>query len=140
MTYVIDASVAAKWFLREDLRSEARRLLDGSVQLSAPDWIMLEIAHVAFKKWRDHEMEEEQARSMVQALPYYFARLHPAARLTDRALAIALALKHPVYDCLYLACAEMTESIVVTADKQLCESVRDTGFAPFVRHLQEIVS
>lgn len=35
----------------------------------------------------------------------------------------SLDVDHPVYDCLYLACAEATESRLVTADKKLANKV-----------------
>ncbi len=137
MTYVIDANVAAKWFLREELRADAMRLLEHRSQLHAPDWITAEIAHVAFRKWRDREIGSEQATAMVQALPSFFAELYPSAVFVGRALAIAMAVRHPVYDCLYLACAEMTGGILITADDGLCNAVAETPFRARVRHLRE---
>ena len=138
MIYVVDASVAVKWFVREDLQANAVRLLDHAPQLYAPDWIIPEIAHVAFKKWRDREIETEQARAMVRVLPTFLAHLYPSAGFADRALDIAMAVRHPVYDCLYIACAEMTDSVLVTADNQLCEAVGGTPFVHLVRHLEEM--
>ncbi len=140
MNYVVDASVAAKWFLREDLRADAVRLLDQASRLHAPDWIIPEIAHVAFRKWRDGEIEAAQARTMVQALPSFLAKLYPSAGFADRALAIAMTVRHPVYDCLYIACAEMTGAAVVTADNRLRKVVEGTEFAHLVRHLSEVVA
>ncbi|MEE8536266.1 MAG: type II toxin-antitoxin system VapC family toxin, partial [Kiloniellales bacterium] len=79
----------------------------------------------------------EQARAMVQALPSFMTQLLPASDLTDRALAIAMMIRHPVYDCLYIACAEVGEGILVTADKRLCAVVRDTAFGHLVHHLSD---
>lgn len=46
--YVVDASVAAKWYFEEEHSIEAARLLtDDDVQLLAPDFIRLEVAAVA---------------------------------------------------------------------------------------------
>ena len=135
MNYVVDASVAAKWFVRENLRADAMHLLDHASQLLAPDWIIQEVAHIAFKKWRDREIGSEHAKAMVQALPSLMTQLHPSTSLTDRALAIAMAIKHPVYDCLYIACAEVTDGILITADEELCRAAQGTDFAPLVRHL-----
>ena len=137
MIFVVDASVAVKWFVAEDLQADAMRLFDHAPRLLAPDWIIQEVAHVAFKKWRDREIGQEQAKAMVRALPNLISQLYPSASLTDRALAIAMSIKHPVYDCLYIACAEAAEGALVTADEGLCEAVRDTGYARLVRHLGE---
>ena len=135
MTYVVDASVAVKWFVREPLHREATQLLHQSSELHAPDWIVLEVAHAAFKKWRDQEVASEQANNMVLALPGFITHLHPATNLTGRALSIAMATRHPVYDCLYIACAEMNESVVITADDRLCRAVEGSEFARLVRHV-----
>ena len=42
-----------------------------------------------------------------------------SARLVERALALATALAHPVYDCVYLSLAAEVAAPVVTADKRL---------------------
>jgi predicted nucleic acid-binding protein len=43
--------------------------------------------------------------------------------LLDRALQIALDLKHPVYDFVYLALAERSKIPLVTADRRLVSAV-----------------
>jgi predicted nucleic acid-binding protein len=138
MRCVVDASVAAKWFVQEDLRADAMRLFGQEFLRLAPDWIVQEVAHVAFKKWRDGEIGPDQARNMVRSLPKYMTELHPSMDLVDRALAITMAIGHPVYDCLYVACAETVDATLVTADRQLCEAVAGTRFAPLVRHLSDL--
>lgn len=140
MIYVVDASVAAKWFLNEPLEQEAKRLLDNPPQLQAPDWILQEVAHTAYKKWREHHIGAEHARTMVRALPTLLSEVHPSAALVDHALSLALTLSHPVYDCLYLACAEAIDGTVVTADDEFVEAVGKTPFAARVRHLAEVVA
>lgn len=137
MTLVVDASVAAKWFLKEERHEQALRLLDDRARLLAPDWIVQEIAHVAFKKWRDGEIGAEHARMMVLALPDLVRQLHPSTDLASHALDIAFALRHPVYDCLYIACADVAGGVLVTADAGLCAAVRGTPYAGLVKHLSE---
>ena len=137
MKCVVDASVAAKWFVQEALQADAVRLLDQTSQRLAPDWIVQEVAHVAFKKWRDGEIGPDQAKSMVRSLPEFMTELHPSMELVERAFAIAMTIRHPVYDCLYITCAETTDATLVTADRQLCEAGAGTRFAPLVRHLSD---
>ena len=43
----------------------------------------------------------------------------PIADLIERAAQLAVQISHPVYDCLYLACAEATDSMLITADQNL---------------------
>ncbi len=50
--------------------------------------------------------------------------LAPAAELVIHASAIALRIDHAIYDCLYLACAEVEEAPLVTADRRLRDAAR----------------
>ena len=104
MTLVVDASIAAKWFVAEDGREQALQLLD-LPDRQAPDLIVAEVANVVWKKAVRGQVTDAQARAICSALPRYFDSLHTSERLVESAIAIALALRHPLYDCLYLACA-----------------------------------
>jgi len=132
---VIDASVAIKWFVKENLHDEARRLLDGQDDLHAPDLLVAELANVAWKKTVRREIDARQARDIALAYLDGVPRLWSSADLVDRALQIALELGHPIYDCLYIACAEAVSGVLVTADGRLRAAVDATRFEPLVRYL-----
>jgi len=132
---VIDASVAIKWFVKENLHDEARRLLDGQDDLHAPDLLVAELANVAWKKTARREIDARQARDIALAYLDGVPRLWSSADLVDRALQIALELGHPIYDCLYIACAEAVSGVLVTADGRLRAAVDATRFEPLVRYL-----
>jgi len=132
---VIDASVAIKWFVKENLHDEARRLLDGQDDLHAPDLLVVELANVAWKKTARREIDARQARDIALAYLDGVPRLWSSADLVDRALQIALELGHPIYDCLYIACAEAVSGVLVTADGRLRAAVDATRFEPLVRYL-----
>ena len=138
MIYVVDASVAVKWFVRENLSGEAMNLLSDQFELHAPDWIVLEVAHAAFKKSRDGELDPAQARLMISALRGSRLHLHRSIDLVDRAFAISMAVRHAIYDGVYIACAEVTGGIVVTADQALRDAARQTAFSDLVKHLIEV--
>ena len=53
---VVDASVAAKWFLPEIHSPAAERLLDPSIVLCAPDLIVPELGNIVWKKLRRNEI------------------------------------------------------------------------------------
>ena len=135
MILVVDASVALKWFVIEDWRPEARRLLETDYDLEAPDLIVAEVANAAWKKVRQRQIGPAQAARMVEGLPRYLGRQRPSADLAVAALGLALDLGHPVYDCFYLACAQQAESRLVTADDRLCRAVAGTGHAHLVEHI-----
>jgi len=141
MTYVVDASVAIKWFVRENLRDHAMALLDHhGGDLDAPDLLLAEVGNIAWKKCRRGEMSAEQCRLAVAETEECLAMVHPSAALAGRALDIALVLDHPVYDCVYIACAEATGRTCVTADDRLVRAVAKTRFGNLVRHLGDVAN
>ncbi len=119
MTLVVDASVACKWFVEEAGSPQAVILLEREEGLIAPEIVVAEVANALWRKLRSGEMTSDQAEAAVGELPGFFDDLVPGLRLAARALAIAADLDHPVYDCLYLALAELREASLVTADQRL---------------------
>lgn len=138
MSLVVDASVAIKWFVREGLHEEASALLEHQAPLYAPDLIVSEVTNVAWKKVTRGDIEPDQARDIARAIRGGVPALYPSAELNARALEIALALDHPVYDCLYVACAQITETVLVTADMRLCGAAAAGPYAGFIRHLSDV--
>ena len=125
MKAVVDASVAIKWLFTEDGTAEARQLLAHRIALHAPDFISTEAANVIWKKARRREIADAQPYLQELARLGDLVALAPAAELVIHAAAIALRIDHPVYDCLYLACAEVEEAPLVTADRRLRDAARN---------------
>lgn len=135
MKIVVDANVAIKWSIIEDLRDQARRLPQFSESLHAPDLLISEATNVAWKKVIRNEITSAQAHEVLKDLREAELIIHSASDLAPRALQMALQLNHSVYDCFYLACAEIENAILVTADRRLCQTIQDTESAPLVRFL-----
>lgn len=137
MTLVIDASVAVKWFVDEDLRAEAERILDLENTLIAPDLIIPEVTNIVWKKAVRGQIDPSHAGIIAAAICNSPIMLHPSSELNERALEIALDLNHPVYDCLYIACAETADGVLITADQRLHNTAHASEFRPLVRHLAD---
>ncbi len=137
MSFVVDASVAIKWFVKEELHEPALDLLDHRDLLHAPGFVVIEVANIAWKKYIKGEISRHQADYIVAAIQGYFRSLQPSETLIERALDIALTLNHPVYDCLYIACAEQTGGLLITADARLCGAVTNTAFSSRIQHLTD---
>jgi len=138
VTWVVDASVAAKWLFEEELTANARALLGAERPLVAPDLIYAEVANVAWKRALRGEISSEHARVSVRALPQLLSLSVPTVGLLNSALDVALTLEHPVYDCLYLALAEQREAHLVTADTRLLDRLARGGWAGTAVSLSEI--
>lgn len=124
MTFIVDASVAVKWLVDEPDRQAAQNLLDSDERLVAPDFLIVEAGNVLWKKMRRGELTVQQAIAGVRELPTYFEQLARSTPLVPRAVAIATQISHPVYDCVYLACAERFEVPLVTADARFASTAR----------------
>ncbi len=125
--YVIDASVAVKWYIPEPLSEPAGRYLkelrERRAVLTSPDLIIAEIGNVVWKKLKSEELSLKESRMIVDAISAFFpAKLCPASGLLPAALEIAAATGLTVYDSLYLALAANSEAALVTADKKLAQS------------------
>ena len=119
MKLIVDASVAVKWLFTEDGTPESRRLLAHGIHLHAPDFILVEAANVIWKKVRRRNIDDPQPYFEELASFQDVIVLQSSRDLVARASAIAIAIDHPVYDCLYLACAEAEDAPLVTADGKL---------------------
>ncbi len=125
---VVDASVAAKWFFVESGDQEARELALSGGALIAPDLIVPEVCNVAWRKVVEKEITVERALGIALQLPSLLNRLIPAAELAPRAVELATKLRHPIYDCFYLALAEIAEGELVTADRKFLKVIGRAGF------------
>lgn len=130
---VVDASVALKWFVEED-GSDAARALHGR-HLTAPDLLIAEVANGLWRMVRSGRLPPAAAPLAMRRLPRYLASLAPLAPLAGRAAEIALALDHPAYDAFYLALAEASGSIVVTADRRLLDKAAGSPWSGLVEAL-----
>ena len=114
---IVDASVAARWYLGGPHGDVAERL--AAQTLHAPDLVIAQTLNAIWKAVRFGVGDAVGLAEAADDLPRRFASLEPAAQLGPRAAEIALELEHPVYDCLYLALSEMRSEPLVTADARL---------------------
>jgi predicted nucleic acid-binding protein len=134
-TLVVDASVAAKWFLPEPDASAALRLLDGRYRLVAPDLIRAEVGNIAWKLHARGALDAQEASDMIEHFLWMPLEVHDSAFLLASALDIAIATRRTVYDSLYLALAVELAGTVITADERWAHTLADGPFARFVRLL-----
>jgi predicted nucleic acid-binding protein len=126
--FVVDASVAVKWYLPEEHGECAARLCRSSMVLEAPDLLYSEIGSVLWKRVRRRELTREQAGEIIAALSLMQIEVYPSRLLAAAAVQIACEANLTVYDSLYLATAMLTGSRLVTADRRVYETAR--GAAP----------
>jgi predicted nucleic acid-binding protein len=136
--YVVDSSVAIKWFTPEVLSAEALRLQACGVPLHAPDFLDVELAAVAWKKMRRDGMPRADADYIISQLPSLAVTRHLTAPLVAPAFDIADRSGRTVYDCLYLALAVQFGSKMVTADDRLVNALAGTPWADYIIKLKDV--
>jgi predicted nucleic acid-binding protein len=127
---VVDASVAAKWFLPvpgETLVDEAFRLLhqyaDGEIRFLVPDLFWAELGNLFWKAVRRNRWTQTSAEAALTALQERKLPTVSSAVLLDPAFRIAIAFDRTVYDSLYIALAVHSKAQLVTADERLATAV-----------------
>lgn len=136
MALVVDASVAVKFVVREIGSEAAQQLLSIPEPLIAPDWLLAEAASAMWKKVKRSELLFVHAERNLDLLPSFFERLHPSGSLVAEAFRWSVNLRHPVYDCVYLALALREECSVVTADEKFHDALVRGGLEDQARLLQ----
>jgi predicted nucleic acid-binding protein len=110
MKYVLDSRVALTWVLAEADSVKAIRLRDeykqGLHELLAPDIFLPEIANALAAAERQGRIKTGESALLLHDVVRAAPALHPAPPPLLRAMALAIATRRAVYDCIYLALVE----------------------------------
>ena len=124
MTIIVDLSVALKWYVAEDGSDLALAILDSADILAAPEYLHVEAANAmwaAVEKKR--RFSAEIAWDVLSSLrASRILQLMPTSPLLETATRLAFEIRHPVYDCIYLAAALAIDGYVLTADRAFVDS------------------
>jgi len=121
VSIVVDASVALKWILDEPDSVAASELRNE--ELIAPASWLIEAANALWRRNRIGDISLAHARALLSELAEAPVASAAIAPVLPTALNLAMRLRHPVYDCLYLALAIAGETHVVTADRGFAAAV-----------------
>ncbi len=139
--YVVDTSVALKWFIEREEADvpQARRLraayASGQCHLRAPELLLIELAN-ALKEGRKYSAKE--IHEILESIREYDLAL-VAFRLSTLLRAVEIASSYgrgvTVYDAFFLAVAIESDSILVTADEAF---LRRAGRHPSLVSLHQL--
>jgi len=128
--YILDASVAAKWFLpanREPLAEESLSILDGysqgEVQLFVPDLFWPEFGNILWKAVRLGRISIKSAEEAIGSMLDLRIPTSPSSPLLPEAFSIAVHFERSVYDAVYVALAVTSNRLLVTADERLANAL-----------------
>lgn len=126
MRLVVDASVAVKWLIAEPDSDLARKLAEGGEDLHAPRLMASETANALWRKAQMGEIERGDAGAMLAWVPEMPVRWEADETVIADAVRLAVAIDHPVYDCVYLALTHRIGAVLVTADRRFVASLAST--------------
>ncbi|MBC6429959.1 type II toxin-antitoxin system VapC family toxin [Nostoc sp. HG1] len=127
--YVLDASVAIKWFVPEVHSDKARRLLTSNYTFLVPDFFFAEVANVLWKRVRRGEDTADNAKQTLADLNTIPLEVYLSRPLMPLALDIAIQNDRAVYDSLYLALAITQKCQMVTADEKFYYALKTSSYA-----------
>jgi len=130
--YVVDASVAVKWFVPEIHSEHALRLLRKEFYLQAPELIQAEFGNVLWRKCRAGELDGTAAGEILDIFKRSPLVVRPHGEFMKLAWGIALKYRQTFYDSLYLALAMTEKARMVTADRKFFHALVGTSSG---RHL-----
>ena len=138
-SFVVDTSVAIKWIVDEE-GSDKAELLQGA-DMVAPALFRIEAGNVLRTLAAKQTLAHESAIDLFLFLQTAPVTIIDADELLERrALDLALALEHPIYDCVYLALAERMDRRLITADRRFIKTLSGTEHAARVLALETLGS
>jgi predicted nucleic acid-binding protein len=135
--FVVDASVAVKWFVAETDFLVADELSASNHRLFAPRLILTEVANALGRKAMAGLMSAAEACAYLRSLPHYFDDVLAVDELIEPAIKNACALRHPIYDLIYLEAARKVDAQLVTADHRFIAKIAGTSLARHVTLLAD---
>jgi predicted nucleic acid-binding protein len=127
---VIDANIAAKWVLPpagEAFVEHALQLLDrhgkGDLQFVVPDLFWAETGNILRKAVRYGRCSKTSAEKSLATLKASRLVTVPTEGLVEAALTIAVTFHRTVYDSLYVALAQESGTVLITADERLANAI-----------------
>ncbi|MBS7638126.1 type II toxin-antitoxin system VapC family toxin [Candidatus Bathyarchaeota archaeon] len=127
MSYVIDTSVAAKLFIKEDYSERAREIFEGHVsgylKLLAPKLLIYELGNVF---WKHPQIDHERAYLFIKKfmdLKINLINVFSDDDLLRKICYLSESKNITFYDATFIAIAEKYETKLITADDYLYKKV-----------------
>ena len=133
MKAVIDANVAAALLLDLAYSGAARQAVSGADRLIAPDLVVHEFTNALQRLIAGGKITESFAHQALGGLDMLVGDLVAGQTLAHEALRLAAELRHPAYDCFYLALALGRDCPLLTADRRFAERMARSEFASLVQ-------
>jgi len=136
--FVVDSSVAIKWYFPEIHKEAAERLLNSGYHLHVPQLFLLEFINVVCKKRRRGEINAEESDFVINEIQQVPLKWHDDSTVLAQAYEIANQTQRSLYDCLYLSLAVSLNAEMVTADLKFYEALKIGNYAKSLLWVENI--
>lgn len=120
---ILDASAVVPLFIPDDLTDSSRTLIAAN-RFAAPAYLLVEASNALWKYAIRGGLETADVVAALTEIEGLCDDLVPDDQLLPEAIELAVAFRHPVYDCLYLALAQRRRESLATADRKLAALAR----------------
>ena len=129
MSIVLDSSVIAKWFFKEEQREEAINLRklhkNGEIEINVPNLLLLEFGNIFLNK---KVFAEKFFNESIDTLFSININFTEAKEILGSTFNLASKYNLSFYDATYIALAKNLKCDFITADKKLVEAVKTLKF------------
>ena len=136
--YIIDASVAVKWYVPEIYQQVTWKLLNPAYHLHVPEFFLLEFGNFLCKKQRRGELNFDESFFILNKMEEVPLLWHQDGLLFPKAFEIANDTHRSLYDCLYLSLAIAIDGQMVTADLKFYEALQTSPYANRLLWVEDI--
>lgn len=137
MRLTIDASVIGDIMFEDCRTAGAAAYLSAGFEMFAPAVLDSELISTATKRHRVFGVAAEIARHRWRSVRHLAVTRIPDALVADSAFDLAIALRHPSNDCLYLATAIAYDAPLVTGDRALYDKAHAAGLGDHVLWVED---
>jgi predicted nucleic acid-binding protein len=128
--FVVDASVAAKWFLKDESEYRSAELLladfrEHRIQLLAPAHLHYEVSSAIRNAVRTRRLSVDDAREAIEIFLAWNIETVSGVDLILAGFDLSMRFGGSLYDGIYLALAEATASPLIYADARLRNAIGD---------------
>lgn len=130
ISYVLDASVGAKWIsprgaepLAEQAETLLRQYVQGRLKLVVPDLFWSEIASFLWKAVRSNKISVGTAEDGLREMTARNLPTVSSQKVLTEALYIAARFDRTPYDSIYVALAQAFQINLITADERLANAL-----------------
>lgn len=134
MEYVIDTSVAVKWFSKDENDSEIalqlrQQMLDGHCSMIAPDLLIYELTNAL--RYNPNFTNKDVNAALDSIFNMSIDIKNVDASVVVRAIDIAFRFNVTVYDAYFMALSQIEKKHFLTADYKFIERIK--GFKGIVK-------